>query len=142
MRDNLLALIDAYTFINRRNQTKIKKGKAMENLKKETLNEITSSNHTINDISWAKVVRRLPLPNEPIISSLKVNHNEDEMNNFINSLDYNYKKVFDKKHDEQEVYCIIVFNDGTYLKRYNSYTYEEWIFRTKPTTRQIPPSCR
>lgn len=114
----------------------------MENLKKETLNEITSSNHTINDISWAKVVRHLPLPNEPIISILKVNHNEDELNNFINSLDYNYKKVFNKSYDEQEVYGIIVFNDGTYLKRYNSYIYEEWIFRTKPVAQQIPYSCR
>ena len=114
----------------------------MENLKKETLNEITSSNHTINDISWAKVVISLPLPNEPIIRSLKVNHNGDELNSFINSLDYNYKKVFTKSYDEQEVHGIIVFNDGTYLKRYNCYTHEEWIFRTKQVTRPIPPSCR
>lgn len=114
----------------------------MENLKKETLNEITSSNHTINDIAWAKVVRHLPLPNEPIISILKVNHNEDELNNFINSLDCNYKKVFNKSYDEQEVYGIIVFNDGTYLKRYNCYTYEEWLFRTKPSAQEIPYSCR
>lgn len=114
----------------------------MENLKKETINEITSSNHTINDIVWAKVVRHLPLPNEPITSILKVNHNEDELNNFINSLDYNYKKVFDKRYDNQEVYGVIVFNDGTNLKRYNSYTCEEWLFGTKPATQAIPYSCR
>ena len=114
----------------------------MENLKKETLHEIANSNHTINDIVWAKIIRHRPLPNKPITTILKVNHSEDESNDFINSLDYNYKKVFDRSYDEQDVYGVIVFNDGTYLKRYNSYTREEWIFRTKPSAQEIPYSCR
>lgn len=114
----------------------------MENLKKETLNDIVNSNHTINNILWAKVVKHLPLPNRPIINILKVNYSEDELNNFINYLDYNYKKVFNKRYDEQEVYGVIVFNDGTYLKRDNYYTHEAWSFRTKPSIQEIPYSCR
>lgn len=114
----------------------------MENLKKETLKEIANSNHTINDILWAEVIRHRPMPNRPITTILKVNHSEDELNNFINSLDYDYKKIFNKRYDEQEVYGVIVFNDGTNLKRYNSYTCEEWLFGTKSATQEIPYSCR
>lgn len=107
----------------------------MENLKKETLNNITSSNHTINDIAWAKVVYIPLFVDEPTSHILKLNHSEDELKDFINSLDYNY----DDGYGTQEVYGEIVFNDNSWLERFEYDGSERWDLKKTPS---IPKECR
>lgn len=107
----------------------------MENLKKETLNKIADSNRTINDIVWAKIVRHPSLVDEPIVSILKVNHSEDELNDFINSLNYNY----DDGYGIQEVYGTIMFKNNVWLERVEYDGSERWALKKIPS---IPPSCK
>lgn len=105
----------------------------MQNLKKETLRKM-SSNHTIHDIAWAKVIYMPSLVDEPTENILKVNHSEDELKDFINSLDFNY----DDGYGMQEVYGIIMFNDDFWLERIEYDGSERWGLKKKPS---IPPSC-
>ena len=107
----------------------------MENLKKETLNKIESSKHTIDDIMWAKVTRIEFFADEPTYSILKVNHNRNELNDFINSLDYCY----DDGYGTQEVYGEIVFSDGSWLERHEYDGSERWALKRIPS---IPKECR
>lgn len=52
---------------------------------------------------------------------LKVNHTEEELNSFLNSLDFNY----DNGYGGQELFGTVWMNDGTWLER-GEYDGSEW----------------
>ena len=66
--------------------------------------------------------------------ALKLNHTNDEYNEFLNSLDF----IYDSGYGSQELYGTVWLEDGTWLSRGEYYGAEWWKHNTSP---DIPSEC-
>lgn len=65
---------------------------------------------------------------------LKVNYNQQDYKDFLQSLDFEYDDGFGR----QELFGIVLFEDNSWLERYEYDGSERWDYRTTP---QIPEEC-
>lgn len=88
----------------------------------------SASCYKVDDIKWA-VIKHIPLSGESKFIVLKENHSTDELNEFLNKLDFNY----DNDYGSQEVYGYVVFNDGNWLERQEYDGSEWWEYQREPS---------